>query len=240
MCLLQDREAILRLHTSRLPLAEDVDISHIARSSHGYSGADIAALCREAASSVLIAGGDHAAGCQVQAGARLYECAAYLRILDTNESVHAATSARSSCSCLVTYASCWTESSPSSVVPVLQGASSLSARALQCLPSTGIRHAKHSSAADCHQAGAITRQVINRLRASKTLAGLTESKQPTLYERSSNIRRPWREDLSLRQCQVSLQVPEGCLLAAVERASSLVGLCMHGMHAAAAEDPLLH
>ena len=54
-CCLQDREAILRLHTAAMPLHDDVDQSHLATKAHGYSGADLAALCREAGMRALMA-----------------------------------------------------------------------------------------------------------------------------------------------------------------------------------------
>src|SRR5213080_4874363 len=43
------REEILRVHARRIPLAEDVDIQVIARSTPGFSGADLANLVNEAA-----------------------------------------------------------------------------------------------------------------------------------------------------------------------------------------------
>src|SRR5687768_16789323 len=43
------REAILRVHTSSKPLAEDVDLSLIARQTSGLTGADLANLCNEGA-----------------------------------------------------------------------------------------------------------------------------------------------------------------------------------------------
>jgi cell division protease FtsH len=43
------REAILKVHTKKIPLSEDVDISVIARGSPGFSGADLANLVNEAA-----------------------------------------------------------------------------------------------------------------------------------------------------------------------------------------------
>jgi len=43
------REAILKVHTKKIPLAEDVDISVIARGTPGFSGADLANLVNEAA-----------------------------------------------------------------------------------------------------------------------------------------------------------------------------------------------
>ena len=43
------REGILRIHTEDLPLASDVDLSLLARTSTGFSGADLANLCNESA-----------------------------------------------------------------------------------------------------------------------------------------------------------------------------------------------
>jgi len=43
------RREILTIHTRGMPLAKDVDLDKIAEITHGYSGADIAALCKEAA-----------------------------------------------------------------------------------------------------------------------------------------------------------------------------------------------
>lgn len=43
------REEILTIHTRGMPLAEDVILSDLAAKTHGYVGADLAALCREAA-----------------------------------------------------------------------------------------------------------------------------------------------------------------------------------------------
>ncbi|MCX6665483.1 MAG: CDC48 family AAA ATPase [Euryarchaeota archaeon] len=43
------RLAILKIHTKDMPLAEDVDIDELATMCEGYSGADLEALCREAA-----------------------------------------------------------------------------------------------------------------------------------------------------------------------------------------------
>src|SRR6266550_1948522 len=43
------REEILRVHTRKVPLAEDVDLSVIARGTPGFSGADLANLVNEAA-----------------------------------------------------------------------------------------------------------------------------------------------------------------------------------------------
>ena len=43
------REGILRVHSRRIPLAEDVDLAQIARSTPGLAGADLANLVNEAA-----------------------------------------------------------------------------------------------------------------------------------------------------------------------------------------------
>lgn len=43
------RADILKLHAATLPLDDDVDFAAVSENSKGYSGADIAALCREAA-----------------------------------------------------------------------------------------------------------------------------------------------------------------------------------------------
>jgi cell division protease FtsH len=43
------REEILRVHTRKKPLADDVDLSIIARGTPGFSGADLENLCNEAA-----------------------------------------------------------------------------------------------------------------------------------------------------------------------------------------------
>ncbi len=45
---LEEREAILQVHTRELPLAGDVDLWLIARSTPGMSGADLENLCNEA------------------------------------------------------------------------------------------------------------------------------------------------------------------------------------------------
>ena len=58
---LQERAAILRLQAAAMPLAEGVDMDAIAAACVGYSGADLAALCREAA--MLAAGEDSTVRC---------------------------------------------------------------------------------------------------------------------------------------------------------------------------------
>ena len=40
---------ILEIHSRGMPLGEDVDMSHLAQITHGFVGADLEALCREAA-----------------------------------------------------------------------------------------------------------------------------------------------------------------------------------------------
>ncbi len=47
------RKEIFQIHTRRMPLADDVDLDELADITHGFTGADIAALCREAAMSAL-------------------------------------------------------------------------------------------------------------------------------------------------------------------------------------------
>jgi len=43
------REEILRVHTRKVPISDDVDLSIIARGTPGFSGADLANLVNEAA-----------------------------------------------------------------------------------------------------------------------------------------------------------------------------------------------
>ncbi|ESR44352.1 hypothetical protein CICLE_v10013552mg [Citrus x clementina] len=43
------RLEVFRIHTKNMKLAEDVDLERVARDTHGYVGADLAALCTEAA-----------------------------------------------------------------------------------------------------------------------------------------------------------------------------------------------
>ncbi|MCW3992585.1 MAG: CDC48 family AAA ATPase [Candidatus Bathyarchaeota archaeon] len=47
------RFEILQIHTRGMPLAEDVDLKRVSEITHGYTGADLNALCREAAMKAL-------------------------------------------------------------------------------------------------------------------------------------------------------------------------------------------
>ncbi|MDR2854799.1 MAG: CDC48 family AAA ATPase [Methanomicrobiales archaeon] len=49
----EDRKEILEIHTRNMPLAEGVNITSLAQQTHGYTGADIAALAREGAITAL-------------------------------------------------------------------------------------------------------------------------------------------------------------------------------------------
>jgi len=49
----QGRHEILQIHTRAMPLAQDVDLKRLFEITHGYTGADIASLCREAAMKAL-------------------------------------------------------------------------------------------------------------------------------------------------------------------------------------------
>ncbi len=49
----EGRLEILEIHSRGMPLAEEVSLQDMARRTHGYAGADLAALCREAAMSAL-------------------------------------------------------------------------------------------------------------------------------------------------------------------------------------------
>jgi len=49
----QGRLEILQIHTRGMPLADDVELEALANITHGFIGADLAALCREAAMSCL-------------------------------------------------------------------------------------------------------------------------------------------------------------------------------------------
>ena len=47
------RHEILQIHTRNMPLAQDVDVKRLGEIMHGYTGADVSALCREAAMKAL-------------------------------------------------------------------------------------------------------------------------------------------------------------------------------------------
>ncbi len=47
------RLTVLKIHTRNMPLTKDVDIDYLASVTHGFVGADLSALCKEAAMSVL-------------------------------------------------------------------------------------------------------------------------------------------------------------------------------------------
>jgi transitional endoplasmic reticulum ATPase len=47
------REEIFKVHTRKMPVAEDVHFSVLAEKTEGYTGADIEAICREAALNAL-------------------------------------------------------------------------------------------------------------------------------------------------------------------------------------------
>ena len=49
----QGRYEILQIHTRGMPLAGDVNLKKLAEMTHGYTGADLAALCRETAMKAL-------------------------------------------------------------------------------------------------------------------------------------------------------------------------------------------
>lgn len=49
----QGRHEILQIHTRGMPLADDVDLERLFKMTHGYTGADLAALCRETAMKAL-------------------------------------------------------------------------------------------------------------------------------------------------------------------------------------------
>lgn len=49
----EEREEILEIHTRNMPLAEDIDLHKIASTTHGFVGADLESLCKEAAMRVV-------------------------------------------------------------------------------------------------------------------------------------------------------------------------------------------
>ncbi len=56
---LDTRKKIFKIHTKKKPLAEDVDLAHLAKDTDGMSGADIASVCNEA---VMLAIRDYISG----------------------------------------------------------------------------------------------------------------------------------------------------------------------------------
>ncbi|MDD5959814.1 CDC48 family AAA ATPase [Methanobrevibacter wolinii] len=48
-----ERKEVLEIHTRNMPLAEDVDLDKIAENTHGFVGADLESLCKEAAMRVV-------------------------------------------------------------------------------------------------------------------------------------------------------------------------------------------
>jgi len=50
---LEGRKQILRIHTAKKPLADDVDLDELARKTEGYTGADLAAVANEAVMSTI-------------------------------------------------------------------------------------------------------------------------------------------------------------------------------------------
>ena len=71
------RREILEIHTRGMPLAEDVDLEELSEVTHGFVGADLEALCREAAMAAL-----HALLPQIEfeVGAIPYEALTELRV----------------------------------------------------------------------------------------------------------------------------------------------------------------
>ena len=49
----EGRKEILQIHTRNMPLADDVDLDELASVTHGFVGADLESLCREAAMNTL-------------------------------------------------------------------------------------------------------------------------------------------------------------------------------------------
>ena len=49
----EERKEVLEIHTRNMPLAEDVDLEKIANTTHGFVGADLESLCKEAAMRVV-------------------------------------------------------------------------------------------------------------------------------------------------------------------------------------------
>ena len=49
----EERQEVLEIHTRNMPLADDVDLDKIANTTHGFVGADLESLCKEAAMRVV-------------------------------------------------------------------------------------------------------------------------------------------------------------------------------------------
>ncbi len=49
----EERQEVLEIHTRNMPLSEDVDLHKIAGTTHGFVGADLESLCKEAAMRVV-------------------------------------------------------------------------------------------------------------------------------------------------------------------------------------------
>ena len=49
----EERKEVLEIHTRNMPLADDVDLDKIATTTHGFVGADLESLCKEAAMRVV-------------------------------------------------------------------------------------------------------------------------------------------------------------------------------------------
>ncbi|WP_461462089.1 CDC48 family AAA ATPase [Methanobrevibacter sp.] len=49
----EERKEIMEIHTRTMPLSEDVELDKIAESTHGFVGADLESLCKEAAMRVV-------------------------------------------------------------------------------------------------------------------------------------------------------------------------------------------
>ncbi|MFH0884688.1 MAG: CDC48 family AAA ATPase [Candidatus Micrarchaeota archaeon] len=49
----KDRREILNIHVRNMPLEKDIDVSQVANITHGYTGADLSLLCKEAAIKAL-------------------------------------------------------------------------------------------------------------------------------------------------------------------------------------------
>ena len=61
------RRKIIEILTSRMPLAGDVHTDEIAATTQNYTGADLAALCREAAVSAIKSGSETVSGSDFEA-----------------------------------------------------------------------------------------------------------------------------------------------------------------------------